>query len=106
MTAWDTVATNVRAPDAVTRGVRLGPGRANCAALEEVTRAALAQLGWQATVERVTDYAAIAGYGVMSTPALVVDEQVPLTGRVPRIGQVADLLATNAHHQPSGGGHA
>jgi len=84
----------------------LGPGCANCAALENVTRAALAQLGWHATVEHVTDYAAIAGYGVMSTPALVADEQILLTGRVPQVEQVADLLAAHAHHRPSGGGQA
>jgi hypothetical protein len=40
----------------------------------------------------------------MSTPALVVDDQVPLSGRVPRAGQVADLLTTHARQQPSGGG--
>lgn len=84
----------------------LGPGCANCAALEHATHAALAQLGWQADVEHVTDYATIAGYGVMSTPALVVDEQVLLIGRVPRAGKLADLLATHAQQQPSGSGNA
>lgn len=84
----------------------LGPGCANCAALEHATHAALAQLGWQADVEHVTDYATIAGYGVMSTPALVVDEQVLLSGRVPKAAQVADLLAAHAQQQPSGGDHA
>ena len=84
----------------------LGPGCANCAALEHATRAALAQLGWPADVDHVTDYAAIAGYGVMSTPALVVDEQVLLTGRVPPPGQLADLLAAHAQQQPSDGGPA
>lgn len=82
----------------------LGPGCANCAALDHATRAALAQLGWRADVEHVTDYADIAGYGVLSTPALVVDEQVLLSGRVPRAGQIADLLATHARQQPSGDG--
>jgi len=84
----------------------LGPGCANCAALEHATHTALAQLGWQATVEHVTDYATIAGYGVMSTPALVVDEQVLLTGRVPQVEQLADLLAARAPQQPSGSAHA
>ena len=84
----------------------LGPGCANCAALEHATHAALAQLGWRADVEHVTDYAAIAGYGVMSTPALVVNEQVLLTGRVPQAGQLADLLAAHAQQQPPDGSHA
>jgi small redox-active disulfide protein 2 len=71
----------------------LGSGCANCAALEKATRTALADLGVEVTIEKVTDYAAIAGYGVMRTPALVVDEQVVLSGRVPTTGQVRDLLA-------------
>ena len=70
----------------------LGPGCRNCEKLERVTREALADLGMDATVEKVTDYATIAGYGVMSTPALVVDEQLVLSGRAPTAAQVADLL--------------
>jgi small redox-active disulfide protein 2 len=71
----------------------LGSGCANCANLEKATRTALTELGVDATIEKVTDYAAIAAYGVMRTPALVVDEQVVLSGRVPNAGQVRDLLA-------------
>ena len=71
----------------------LGPGCANCQNLERATRAAVADLGLDATIEKVTDYAAIAGYGVMSTPGLVVDDQVVLTGRVPTVAQVRELLA-------------
>jgi small redox-active disulfide protein 2 len=71
----------------------LGPGCANCLALERATRQAVDALGVAATIEKVTDYPAIAGYGVMSTPALVVDEQVVLAGRVPSLGQLRDLLA-------------
>ena len=71
----------------------LGPGCANCITLERVTREAVADLGVEATIEKVTDYGAIAGYGVMSTPALVVDEEVVLSGRVPTAAAVRDLLA-------------
>lgn len=71
----------------------LGPGCANCVNLEKVTREALAELSAEATVEKVTDYAAIVGYGVMRTPALVVDEQVVLSGRVPTASQVRAILA-------------
>jgi small redox-active disulfide protein 2 len=71
----------------------LGPGCANCVNLEKATRTAVADLGLEATVEKVTDYAAIVGYGVMSTPALVVDEKVVLSGRVPTPAQVRELLA-------------
>ena len=44
------------------------------------------------TIEKVEDYAAIMGYGVMSTPALVIDEKVVVSGRVPRPAQVRELL--------------
>ena len=71
----------------------LGPGCANCANLEKAAREAATTLGIDAQFEKVTDYAAIAGYGVMRTPALVVDEQLVLSGRVPTASQVRDILA-------------
>jgi small redox-active disulfide protein 2 len=71
----------------------LGSGCANCHTLEARTREAVTHLGLTAEVEAVTDYATIVGYGVMSTPALVVDEQVVMSGRVPTTGQVAEMLA-------------
>ena len=70
----------------------LGSGCANCAALERRTREALADLQLTADISKVTDYGEIAGYGVMRTPALVVDEQVLLAGRVPDRATVAGLL--------------
>jgi len=74
----------------------LGPGCANCVNLERVTREAVAELGIDATVEKVTDFAAIVGYGVMRTPGLVVDEKVVLSGRVPTARQVKEILASLA----------
>lgn len=71
----------------------LGPGCKNCANLEKNTREALASLGKEADVEKVTDYGAIAGYGVMKTPGLVVDEEVVVSGRVPKAAEIAELLA-------------
>ncbi len=71
----------------------LGSGCANCVNLEKATRQAIADLGIDATIEKVTDYPSILGYGVMSTPGLVVDEQVVLSGRVPSAAQVCELLA-------------
>ncbi|HQY32614.1 thioredoxin family protein [Actinotalea sp.] len=71
----------------------LGSGCANCVNLERVTREALAELGADATVEKVTDFPAIVGYGVMKTPGLVVDETVVLSGRVPTTSQVREILA-------------
>lgn len=71
----------------------LGTGCPNCKRLEAQTRRALERLGVQADVEKVEDIADIMAYGVMRTPALVVDERVVLSGRVPSVSEVATLLA-------------
>lgn len=71
----------------------LGPGCANCVNLERITREAVETLGLDATIEKVTDFPTIAGYGVMATPALVVDERVVVSGRVPTETEVRGLLA-------------
>jgi small redox-active disulfide protein 2 len=71
----------------------LGPGCTNCKNLERVTREAVDALGIDATIEKVEDYAAIMGYGVMSTPALVVDDKVVVSGRVPKVTEIRTLLA-------------
>ncbi len=70
----------------------LGPGCAKCKLLEEHTREAVAELGIQAEVEKVADIAAIAGMGVMTTPALAIDGVVKSMGRVLTKDQVASLL--------------
>jgi small redox-active disulfide protein 2 len=70
----------------------LGPGCRNCQTLEKNTKLALAALDVDATVEKVTDYAEIAGYGVLKTPGLVVDGEVVVSGRVPTSGALADLI--------------
>ena len=72
----------------------LGPGCTNCKNLERATREAIDQLGLDATVEKVEDYPTIMAYGVMSTPGLVVDEQVLVSGRVPRPAEIKQLLTT------------
>lgn len=71
----------------------LGSGCANCRNLERATRTALANLGVDADIEEVTDPGEIVAWGVMSTPALVVDDEVVLSGRVPPIDQIQQLLA-------------
>lgn len=70
----------------------LGPGCSNCKNLERVARQAVDALGLHATIEKVTDYPTIARYGVMSTPALVVNEKLVLSGRVPTTAQIRELL--------------
>ena len=71
----------------------LGSGCAKCAKLESLTRAAATDLGIAAEFEKVTDPAEIASWGVMATPALVVDDEVVLSGRVPSPDDVRQLLA-------------
>lgn len=75
----------------------LGSGCSNCITLEERTRQALSDLGrtdTDDTVTKVTDFVDIASYGVMSTPALVVDERVILAGKLPSVSQLKTLLGT------------
>ncbi len=72
----------------------LGSGCRNCQNLEANTTAALASLGLDATVDHVRDELEIVSYGVMSTPALVVVDEVVVSGRVPTTDQLRDLLAT------------
>jgi small redox-active disulfide protein 2 len=73
----------------------LGSGCANCVRLEANVKEALAASGiLDATVEKVTDYADIAAYGIMSTPGLVVDDRVLVSGRVPDASEVAQLIAS------------
>ncbi len=70
----------------------LGGGCKNCHTLEDNTRAALQQLGVSANIGHVTDFAQIAQYGVMRTPALVVDGKVLSSGRVLSPEEAAKLL--------------
>ena len=70
----------------------LGSGCTKCNALEAATRAALAQLGMDTTIDHVTDFAQIAAYGVMSTPALVVDGKVVVYGKVLKQEEIVTLL--------------
>ena len=79
----------------------LGSGCANCERLERVTREAVDEAGIDATFEKVTDLAEIMSYGVMTTPALVVDGKLMFAGRVPGVGQVVEVL-TGAGRAPSG----
>jgi small redox-active disulfide protein 2 len=70
----------------------LGPGCPKCKALEMLTREVVEQNGIGATVTKVEDIVAIMNYGVMSTPALVIDEKVVLKGRLPSVDELKKLL--------------
>lgn len=62
----------------------LGSGCPNCQRLEAEARAALDAEGIAYDLEKVTDYADIAAYGILSTPGLVMNEQVVSAGRIPK----------------------
>lgn len=70
----------------------LGSGCANCDKLEQVTKEAAANIGLEAEFVKVTDMAEIMAFGVMTTPALVVDDDVKLSGRVPSVSDVEKIL--------------
>ena len=70
----------------------LGSGCEKCNALEKATKEALEELGVNVPIDHVTDFAKIAAYGVMTTPALVVDEKVVSYGKVLKKQAVIDLL--------------
>ncbi|CAH2212528.1 thioredoxin family protein [Tepidibacter aestuarii] len=71
----------------------LGGGCKNCEVLYENTKQAVEELGIEATIEKVTDFVEIAKYGVMKTPALVVDEKVKISGRVVKADEIKKVLA-------------
>lgn len=70
----------------------LGSGCKKCLTLGENTRVALEQKGLQADIEKITDFAQIAAYGVMSTPALVIDGKVVAVGKVLSSSEIVSLL--------------
>ena len=73
----------------------LGTGCAKCKSLEKVTRKAVEELNLNATVEKVEDIQKIMGYAVMRTPALVINEKVVLSGQLPKVSELKDILSKN-----------
>lgn len=71
----------------------LGPGCAKCEKLKKNAEQAVQQAGVEAMVEKISDINVITGFGVMMTPALVVDGQVKVAGRVPTVEELKKLIA-------------
>ena len=87
--------TMAKAESAKTEGASvkvLGSGCAKCNQLEAATKAALEQLGMEMTIDHVTDFSQIAAYGVMTTPALVIDGKVVSYGKVLKTDEVVKIL--------------
>ena len=70
----------------------LGPGCANCSKLEQITRKAVSEMGFQADITKVTDYGEIMTYPIISTPGLVINDEVVCSGRVPNQAEVTTWL--------------
>ncbi len=70
----------------------LGPGCANCRTLMHRTKEALEQLNVKEAIEKVEDIQGMLSYGIMSTPALVIDEKVVSQGRVLTVEAIKELV--------------
>lgn len=70
----------------------LGPGCAKCEKLKQNAEEAVEQSGVEATVEKITDINVITGFGVMMTPALAIDGEVKLVGKVASPEEIQKLL--------------
>jgi len=71
----------------------LGTGCPNCQKLEANTKQALEELKMKAKIEKITEIQDIMSYGVMGTPALVVDEKVKVYGRIPNVEEIKTILS-------------
>ena len=80
----------------------LGPGCPNCQKVEAYAREAAAELGVEATVEKVADLNRIMDYAILATPGLVIDEQVVCSGRIPSKAEVTTWLTTALARQSTG----
>lgn len=71
----------------------LGPGCAKCQKLYDAAKMAIDEMGMECVVEKVTDIQEIMKFGVMMTPALVVNSKVVFVGKVPSIKELKDILS-------------
>jgi len=70
----------------------LGPGCPKCKKLSELTVEAIKELGISAEIAKVTDINIIIGYGVMLTPALVIDGEVKIAGKIPSKKEITEWI--------------
>lgn len=71
----------------------LGTGCPNCKRLETETRKAVESLGAEAEFIKVTDYQDIMDYDILSTPGLVINEQVAASGKIPSREELTSLIS-------------
>ncbi len=70
----------------------LGTGCSNCKTLEKTVNIAVDELKIQANVEKVEDIQKIMGYGIMRTPGLVINDKVVLSGKVPSVKEMKEII--------------
>jgi len=71
----------------------IGPGCPRCIATEKNVKEAVKQLGIQAEISKVTDVAEFAKKGVMFTPGVIVDGQVKISGKIPTVDEIKEVLS-------------
>ena len=81
----------------------LGTGCAKCRQLEKTTREVLKELGIDVTIEDVKDIRKIMEYPILTTPGLVINEEVVLAGKVPNKAEVTQLIINALDKEGSGG---
>jgi small redox-active disulfide protein 2 len=70
-----------------------GPGCARCASLERNVIEAVTELGIEASISKLKDFKEFAKYGILMTPALVVDGKVVVTGKVPSVDELKIIIS-------------
>ena len=70
----------------------LGPGCARCKSTLEVVKKAVDQSGIQAEITKIEDLEGMMKYNILSTPAVVINEQIKISGRVPTVDEIKKLL--------------
>ena len=73
----------------------LGTGCAKCKSLEKLTREVVAEINIEANIQKVEDIYKIMQFGVMSTPALVINQKVVLSGRLPSNTELKEIITKN-----------
>jgi len=73
----------------------LGTGCPRCKTLEKATRDVVAEMGIEANIVKEEDIMKIMEYGIMRTPALVINEKVVMSGRVPSVSEIRELIIHN-----------
>jgi small redox-active disulfide protein 2 len=72
----------------------LGMGCATCNKLEDTVRLAIREMGIDAQIDHVRDIKKIMAYGVMTTPALVIDGEVKVAGKIPSLTEMKQLIGS------------